>query len=416
MDLENIVQQILVARPDLNRDEVLKRIYEKKRSTEDYFLDEVAARIVAAELGVEIESEEAFPSEIAIKNLVSGLNDVTIAARVIAIYPIQTFSRNDSTKGKIARSLLADDTGSGILKLVLWDEKVELIETGKMQPGQIVRVLHGYVRESFDGQLELHLGKRGDVEISPTDVDESRFPGIADFIDKIEHVTPDKKNPNVQGIVTWVSPISEFTRKDGTQGKVRRVRLKDETGEATIVFWNERVDEVGTAEEGDQLRIINTRVKTGLNGGVELHVGNLSQIQKMKDQIISPIFVAETTRKIADLKTEGGPFTIEATVASTPTIREVNTSQGENVLLATFDLTDETGTIGITMWRKHAELAKDLTTGTQIKLKNIYVKRGFSNLLELTSRNSTAIEITKPQTLPAENNAEQHQSKMQKTL
>jgi len=406
VDLENIVQQILVARRDLNRDEVLKRIYEKKRSAEDYFLDEVAARIVAAELGVEIQNEqETFPAEIAIKNLVSGLNDVTIVARVIAIYPVQTFSRNDSTEGKVARSLLADDTGT--LKLVLWDDKIELIETGKMQQGQIVRVLHGYVRESFDGQLEMHLGKRGDVEISPEGVDESRFPRIADFIDKIEQVTPDKKKANVRGIVTWVSPVSEFTRKDGTHGKVRRVRLKDETGEATIVFWNEKVDELNTISEGDQLRIINTRVKTGLDGRVELHVGNSSQVQKMSDPIASPISVTETARKIANLITEGGPFTIEATVASTPTVREVNTSQGENVLLATFDLADETGKIGITLWRKQAELARDVAVGAQIRIKNIYVKRGFSNLLELVSRSSTTIETTsKPETLPAENKAE----------
>jgi len=415
VDLENIVQQILVARRDLTRDEVLKRIYEKKRSSEDYFLDEVAARLVAAELGVEIESEqETFPGEIAIKNLVSGLNDVTIAARVIAIYPVQTFSRNDSTKGKVARSLLADDTGT--LKLVLWDDKIELIEAGKMQQGQIVRVLHGYVRESFDGQLEMHLGKKGDVEISPQSVDENRFPRIADFIDKIEQVTPNKKKANVRGVVTWVSPVSEFTRKDGTHGKVRRVRLRDETSEATIVFWNEKADELNTISEGNQLRIINTRVKTGLDGRVELHVGNSSQVQKISGQIASPVTVTETASKIANLKTEGGPFTIEATVASTPTIREVNTSQGENVLLATFDLKDETGKIGITMWRKHAELAKDLTIGAQIKLRNIYVKRGFSNLLELASRNSTTIEITKPQTLPAENKAEQHQNKEQKIL
>ena len=406
MDLENIVQQILVARRDLNRDEILKRIYEKKRSAEDYFLDEVAARIVATELGVEIQNEEeAFSGEIAIKNLVSGLNDVTIVARVIAIYPVQTFSRNDSTEGKVARSLLADDTGT--LKLVLWDDKIELIEAGKMQQGQIVRVLHGYVRESFDGQLELHLGKKGDVEISPAGVDESRIPRIADFIDKIEQVTPDKKKANVRGIVTWVSPVSEFTRKDGTHGKVRRVRLRDETGEATTVFWNEKVDEVGTVEEGAQLRIINTRVKTGLDGRVELHVGNSSQIQRINDQIISPITVAETTREIADLKTEGGPFTIEATVASTPTIKEVTTSRGENVLLATFDLADETGKIGITLWRKQAELARDIAVGTQIRIKDVYVKRGFSNLLELVSRSSTTIETTsKPETSPAENKPE----------
>jgi hypothetical protein len=83
VDLENIVQQILLTRRDLTREEVLKKIYEKKRSAEDYFLDEVAARIVAVELGVEVQGEnEAFNGEIKTKDLVSGLNDVTIPERL----------------------------------------------------------------------------------------------------------------------------------------------------------------------------------------------------------------------------------------------------------------------------------------------------------------------------------------------
>ena len=132
MDLEDIVQQILLSRRDLTRDEVLKRIYEKKRSAQDYFLDEVAAHIVAVELGVEIENEqEPSQSEIAIKDLVPGLNNVTILGRVVAVYPPQTFLRNDSTQGKVARLLMTD--GTGTLKLVLWDNDVELIEKGQVK-------------------------------------------------------------------------------------------------------------------------------------------------------------------------------------------------------------------------------------------------------------------------------------------
>ena len=108
MDLEQIVQRILLVRRDITRDEVLKLIYEKKRSAEGYFLDEVAAHIVASELGVDIpREEEHFKAEISVVDLVSGLNDVTLTARVIEVYPIQTFLKPDLTKGKIARLLLA---------------------------------------------------------------------------------------------------------------------------------------------------------------------------------------------------------------------------------------------------------------------------------------------------------------------
>jgi len=398
VDLEQIVRQILLVRRDLSREDVLKKIYDKKRSAEDYFLDDVAARLVASELGVEIPSiEDTLHAEIAVKDLVSGLNDVTIIGRVIIVYPTQTFPRPDLTEGKVARLLLSDKTGT--LRLVLWNDKIHTVESRKIRQGQIIRVLHGYVREGIDGKLELHLGKKGDLEIAPPDVAESDYPQISDFIDKIRNLTPKKKKANVVGLVQEAFSPSEFKRPNGTVGKVRRVRLKDDTDETTLVFWNERVDELGEVKKGDSLRIMNARVKTQPDGRIELHVENATQIEKLVSQALAPLIVpGEATCKIADLKEEGGPFNIEAVIASTPDVREVTTAQKEKVLVTSFDLTDDTGKIRMALWRKHAELGKELTVGTRIKVKNAYAKKGFSNLLELVSRTSTTIEIlSKPQ-------------------
>lgn len=401
MDLEQVVQQILIARRDLSREDILKKIYDKKRSAEDYFLDEVAARIVAAELGVEISAqEEPFRTVINIKDLVSGLNDVTLIGRVTIAYPVQTFARPDSTEGKVARLVLADKTGT--LRLVLWNDKISFVENGKIRQGQIIKVSHGYVREGLDGKLELHAGQRGDVEVSPMDVVESDYPSIDQFIGKVGNLTQKSQRASVLGLVCDVYPLSEFKRKDGTTGKVRRLKLMDETGEVSLVFWNEKADELGEVKRYDQLRIMNARIKQQLDGRIELHVENATQIEKLASQALPSLIVqtSETTHKIAGLKEEGGPFSIEATVATTPNVREVITAQKEKVLLASFDLADGTGKIGISLWRKHAELVKELSVGTRIRIKNAYVKKGFSNLLELFSRTSTTIEIvSKPEAL-----------------
>jgi len=408
VDLEQIVQRILLTRRDLTREHVLKLIYEKKRSAEDYLLDEVAARIVASELGVDIpHEEESFKPEISIGDLVSGLNDVTLTARVIIVYPIQTFSKPDLTEGKVARLLLADKSGS--LRLVLWNDKISLVEANKVKQGRIIRVLHGYLREGLDGKLELHVGQRGDVQVSPQDVVESDYPSIEQFIDKIGNLTQKSKKASVLGAVCDVYPMSEFKRKDGSSGKVRRLRLRDETGEVSLVFWNEKVDELGEVKRDDQLRIMNARVKTQPDGQIELHVENATQIEKLVGQALTTpkVVPSEAARKIADLKEEGGPFTIEATVATALSVREVTTEQKEKVLVASFDLADDTGKIRVSLWRKHAELGKELSVGTRIKIKNVYTKRGFSNLLEIVSRTSTTIEVVSkpPEALDAQSKA-----------
>jgi len=281
----------------------------------------------------------------------------------------------------------------------LWNDKIHLVESGKIRPGQIIRVLHGYVREGIDGKLELHLGNKGDLEVSPSDMVESDYPQIIDFIDKIGELTLKSKRANVLGLVQEAFQQSEFKRPNGTVGKVKRLRLKDYTGETTLVFWNERVDELGEVKQGDCLRIMNARVKTQPDGRMELYVEKTTQIEKLTGQALpSPIAPSEAIHKIADLKKEGGPFNIEATVASTPNVREVTIAQKEKVLVASLDLADDTGKIRMSLWRKQAELGKELSAGTRIKVKNAYAKKGFSNLLELVSRTSTTIEVlSKPQ-------------------
>jgi len=391
MDLEQIVQRILLVRRDLTRDEVLKRIYEKKRSAEGYFLDEAAARIVAFELGIEIPKNEAEVSwtELPIEKLVSGLNDVTITGRVITVYPVQTFSRPDLTEGKVARLLIADKTGT--TKTVLWNDKADLAENRKIATGQIIKVSHGYVREGLDGKPELHVGTRGEIQISPPDSVESEYPPINSFMKKISAITGKRKKTNVLGIVQRVYPVSEFKRANGTDGKVRRLQLRDETGQITVVFWNQRVDELGSVETADNLRIMNARVKELAGGIMELHVEKATQIEKTTEKL--PSFEQKRRQTIADIKREGGPFTIEATIVSTPKLREVTTSQNEKVKVTSFIVSDDTGKISLAVWRNLAELATKLASGTRILLKNVYAKKGFADLLELTTHSSTKIEI-----------------------
>jgi ssDNA-binding replication factor A large subunit len=181
------------------------------------------------------------------------------------------------------------------------------------------------------------------------------------------------------------------------------LRLRDDTGETTLVVWNQRVDELGEMQKGDCLRIMDARIKAQPDGRMELHAENSTQIETLVDHALTQSLIAsEATSKVANLKEEGGPFNIEAAVASTPNVKEVTTAQNEQVLVASFDLADDTGNIRISLWRKHAELGKGLSVGTRIRVKNVYVKRGFSNLLELISRASTTIEIiSKPEVVSA---------------
>jgi replication factor A1 len=162
MGLEETVKQILSSCSDIKREEVLEMIKKKKTGVCGFLTDETAARIVASELGVKT-IQKPFLLKIQIQDLVSGLNDVTISGQVVSVYPSKTFTRRDWTEGKLASIIVSDK--SGTLRVVLWDNKTEIIDRGKIQREQKIKISHGYVREGLDGKPELHLGDKGNIKI-----------------------------------------------------------------------------------------------------------------------------------------------------------------------------------------------------------------------------------------------------------
>jgi hypothetical protein len=55
-------------------------------------------------------------------------------------------------------------------------------------------------------------------------------------------------------------------------------------------------------------------------------------------------------------------------------------------------LKDETSKIWVSAWRKNAEIAGNLKIGEKITIKNAYVKKGFGDQFEITTKNTTKIE------------------------
>ena len=267
MSLEEILRRILSSHPDLTQEEVLTRVEQKERQAKGFLTSESAARAVAAELGVEC-SEVPLERGISIGHLVSGLGDVTVTGRVILVRSLQRFIRPDGSEGKVRRLSLADRTGE--MKVVLWDDKAEVRAIEDLT-GRIVKFSHGYVRRGFDGGLELNMGSRGNVEIAP-DFSEDEFPPLTSFFKEIGQVTGEERTVNVLGVAGRIYPVSTFKRNDGSEGKVRRLDLKDKSDEITVVLWNNKVDELAEIESGRYLEIFGGRVRESLDGTLELHV------------------------------------------------------------------------------------------------------------------------------------------------
>ncbi|UCE57711.1 MAG: hypothetical protein JSW19_00470 [Candidatus Bathyarchaeota archaeon] len=213
---------------------------------------------------------------------------------------------------------------------------------------------------------------------------------VQDLVSGLNDVT-------VSGRVITSFPSRTYTRRDLTKGKLARLQIADRSGKLKVLLWDDKAAfvETGEIKQGQIIKLSHGYVREGLDGKLELHMGSRGDIQTSLPEAEDDKYPPATLRirKVAEIKEEGGPITVEGIISTTPAVREVVTSRNEKVKVASFELRDDNGRIGVSAWRKLAEIAEELAVGTRIKIRNVFVRTSFADQLELTSRSFTSIEV-----------------------
>ena len=381
MTTQDIIEKILAKNPEISQEQILEKLKAEKSRTGGLLGDETLLRLIAAKYGVEVQQNTVHNNgNLSTSRLFAGLNDVTVAGRLIAVYPVRTFEGEKS--GKFATLMVADN--GGVLRVVLWNEKADLVEKGELKAEQAVRLLHGYTREDRYGRVELHLGVKSQIEIEPKEK-ASEYPTIDKFTTKIGSLSKTSGNVHLSGTVKTVLGVTSFTRSDSSDGTVMRFALADDSGEVTVVAWNEKAQELEkTLKVNARLQLVNAKVKETQNGGLEAHVDSNTYVNVQA--------AALQLTKIANL-TENQSVNVEGAVSTGPESKEVTTSKGETVKLTVFELKDDSGTVRVSAWRQHAEALNGLKIGDKLLLENAYVKKGFGDKMELSTRSGTVASI-----------------------
>jgi ssDNA-binding replication factor A large subunit len=275
MTNEDLIQQILAKHPEVSREQILENLKAEKEKTGGLIADETLLRLIAARHGIETVHRNAI-RRLCINDLVAGLNDVTVTGRLVAVYPPRTFEGKRS--GKVANLMITDKDDT--LRVVLWDDNVDLVESGELKTGQIIRFAHGYTRQDPEGKVELHLGRKSQIQVNPENMNAEDYASLSKFTSKINKVTATQNNVHLVGTVKEVFPASTFTRSDESTGTVLRLKLADETGEIAVVAWNEKAEELEkTVKVNTSLQLVNARVKESGNGELEVHVNSYTHVE-----------------------------------------------------------------------------------------------------------------------------------------
>ena len=267
-DFESLVEEVLASKPELARKDLMEKIEEKKKTVgAGYLTQQGALFLVAGELGVTLQ--QVTSSDLTLKDLYVGANDVTVISRVLGLYPTSTYNRKDGGSGRYRRVVLFDKERS--VKLTLWDDDVDSVEKLKIFVGAPVRVVDGYVKQGLDGKPNLNLGKRSKLELIEDERTAAKLAGLDDVAEKLAKVADERSFLALDCVVSSAPRYSEFVRADGSSGSLFQFGVVAPGGrdEYRLVLWNPT--DRPEIKVNQRIRVTNVKVKRGSQGGFEIH-------------------------------------------------------------------------------------------------------------------------------------------------
>ncbi|HXZ97777.1 MAG TPA: hypothetical protein VED24_00260, partial [Candidatus Acidoferrum sp.] len=370
-----IVKEILSKRRDLSQQEVLALIDEKKQEGQGLLSDEGAARLVAEELLIRTRGKEL--GRMQVKDLVSGLNDVTISGRVLLAWPLQEFQRRDGTPGHVMNLILVDRTDR--VRCALWDRHADLASRSGNLQGKIVRIGHAYTRQGLAGDAEVNAGDRSSVEFDPPDMPSLDFPAFEELFISVGKIAAGPNQVNTVGVVQTDPRHYPFPKED-RQGSVLRTVIADESGSVPVVAWNERAEELREIKKGDILQIVNARTRLDNNARLELHVEARSQTAILTSRPAYLKMPVPRTHKIIDLTAQTGSADLSLSILAKSPPREIKRSTGESVKFSSLLVADETGIASLTLWDDKAEQANQLAEGDSVRANGVSIRERLGEL------------------------------------
>ena len=324
------------------------------------------------------EFREMFMS---ISEIPSESNQVNVVG-VVQVEPRHhSFTKNDRV-GTVLNTIVADQSGS--IPLVAWNEKAE--DLRDLKRGDILQIVNARTRLNQNAKPEVHVESRSLVSVLHQPPDNLKMP-TEQLTAKIADLTT--QSSLIDLIVTVISKgeIREIKRPAGEILRVSSILVGDETGMITLTLWDKKADSVTNLNEGDAVRLRGASVRERL-GELQLSLGTSGELEKIDlvQKLIAPT-------RICTLATVKSLVAVEGAVIDQPVIRQVSTEKGETINVASFTLKEETGSIRITLWRDHANLANKLLPNLRVRVTGVRIRPGLNGQMELSSIPLTKITI-----------------------
>ncbi len=395
-DFDAIVAEVLRNKPDISRDALMELVQEKKRTVgSGYLTDQGALFLIAGELGVRLQ--HMITADLTLKDLHIGANDITVVARVLAIYPVSEFKKKDgSGVGRYRRVSLFDRNGIG--RLTIWEDNEEAIKLSGVAIDTPVRVVSAYVKQGLDGKPNLNLGKRGRIEVIADASISSKLAQLSSVTKRVDQIQEGESVLAVEGLAVTDSRRSTFVRRDdGSNGSLTQFELKGPDDKTTrVVVWDGT--DLPEVKSGSKVRVTNLRQKKGRQGEPELHgdggtviqLLDVPEVQRADAEALRLprlVKVAEVSKHVAT-----GDVNLEVMALSKGSVREVSLKDGSTAKKGEVVLGDDTGEITTVAWDEASKMIAEIQAGEKLRVYNVTIQVSKMGVETLELRGSSKVE------------------------
>ncbi len=194
---------------------------------------------------------------------------------------------------------------------------------------------------------------------------------------EIEKLVPGMKSVSVVGRIRRIYGVREFSRKDGTTGRVGSMILADATGSIRVVFWGRDTEKLQKLEEGMVVRLRNAYTKADLNGEPEVHVGSSTVVVAEPPDVDPSAFPEDEAveKSIAELQDGEQSVNVLCKVLRVYELREFRREDGSTGRVLSMRVGDTTGRARLVLWGENASLGAELSEGDVLRVLRGYVKQ-----------------------------------------
>ncbi len=367
-DFDSLIAEVLRNRPEMNRDSLMALVQEKKQTVgSGYLTDQGALFLIAGELGVGLQ--HMITADLTLKDMHVGANDITVVARILAIYPVSEFKKKDgSGVGRYRRVYLFDRNGIG--RLTVWEDNEEAMKLSGINVDTPVRVISAYVKQGLDGKASLNLGKRGRIETIADPSVSSKLASLSMLSKQVEQVQEGEMVVAVDGLAVTDSRRSTFVRRDdGSSGSLTQFELRGPGDKTTrVVIWDGV--ELPEVKSGNKVRVTNLRQKKGRQGEGELHGDSGTVIKSLggdgnnNDEAGRSSFVVKVSEVAKHAK--ASQVDLEVMALSKGSVRNVSLKDGSTVKKGEVVFGDDTGEITAVAWDEASRMIGEIQVGEKL--------------------------------------------------